>query len=102
MIARSDSPTIRMSRRKIRSLVNDNISSAEAVNLVYVTDTQKGINRVKSGSGFRYVTDNKPVNDKETLARIKGLVIPPAWTNVWICKSPETIQVSSVVERAEK
>ena len=25
------------------------------------------------------------MHDKETLARIKSLVIPPAWTNVWIC-----------------
>jgi DNA topoisomerase-1 len=41
---------------------------------------------VKKGAGFTYVgPDGKPVRDKETLARIKSLVIPPAWTDVWIC-----------------
>ena len=28
------------------------------------------------------------VTDPETLARIRGLVIPPAWTDVWICPVP--------------
>jgi DNA topoisomerase-1 len=32
--------------------------------------------------------DGKPVKDKETLKRIHSLVIPPAWTQVWICPSP--------------
>jgi DNA topoisomerase-1 len=31
--------------------------------------------------------DGKPVRDKATLARIKSLVIPPAWTDVWISTS---------------
>lgn len=32
--------------------------------------------------------DGKPIKDKDELARIKSLAIPPAWTDVWICPSP--------------
>jgi len=58
--------------------------------LRYVTDTKPGIQRKRSGKGFRYIDpEGKPVRDKETLARIKSLVIPPAWTGVWICPNPK-------------
>lgn len=49
----------------------------------------KGIRRRRSGRGFRYVDDaGEPVRDAETLDRIRGLVIPPAWRDVWICPRP--------------
>nr|WP_235548311.1 DNA topoisomerase IB [Noviherbaspirillum sp. Root189] len=36
--------------------------------------------------GFRYIdADGKAVTNEATLARIKSLAIPPAWTDVWIC-----------------
>jgi DNA topoisomerase-1 len=45
-----------------------------------------GIRRVRAGKGFRYLDpDGKPVHDRDVLARIRSLVIPPAWTEVWIC-----------------
>ncbi len=67
----------------------DPVESAEAAGLLYVTDTSPGIRRQKSGSGFRYTgTDGKAVRDTATLARIRALVIPPAYTDVWICPSP--------------
>jgi DNA topoisomerase IB len=45
-----------------------------------------GIRRRRCGRGFRYVGPGaEPVRDAETLARIKALVIPPAWEDVWIC-----------------
>jgi DNA topoisomerase I len=48
--------------------------------------SKPGIRRVKRGRGFRYVgPTGAPVRDKATLARIKALVIPPAWEDVWIC-----------------
>jgi DNA topoisomerase IB len=48
-----------------------------------------GIRRVRRGRGFSYVdSDGKRVTDPETLDRIKALVIPPAWTDVWICSVP--------------
>ena len=45
-----------------------------------------GIHRRKAGRGFTYVDQNgNKVTDKATLDRIAALVIPPAWTDVWIC-----------------
>ena len=63
--------------------------SAEAAGLRYVTDATPGISRQKSGTGFRYIgTDGKRVADHATLARIRSLAIPPAYTDVWISPSP--------------
>jgi DNA topoisomerase IB len=48
-----------------------------------------GIRRRKHGKGFVYVDAcGERVRDPETLARIRDLVIPPAWTDVWICSAP--------------
>jgi DNA topoisomerase-1 len=66
----------------------DPTDSAKAAGLRYVYDTSPGIARKRSGKSFRYTTaEGKPLRDPETLARIKSLVIPPAWTSVWICPS---------------
>lgn len=62
------------------------IQSARKVGLRYVSDASPGLQRERVGSGFRYRdADGRVVRDKETLARIKSLVIPPAWNDVWIC-----------------
>jgi DNA topoisomerase-1 len=64
----------------------DPVESARAAGLRYVSDSKPGILRKKSGKGFRYIApDGAAVRDRETLARVKSLVIPPAWTDVWIC-----------------
>jgi DNA topoisomerase-1 len=64
----------------------DPVKAAEAVELKYVTDESAGIRRKKVGTGFTYVRPGGGrVRDEETLRRIKALVIPPAWTEVWIC-----------------
>jgi DNA topoisomerase-1 len=48
-----------------------------------------GIRRVRRGRGFSYVdVDGTALTDAPTRARIKALVIPPAWTDVWICPYP--------------
>jgi len=47
-----------------------------------------GISRRRRGRGFSYVAPNGPVTDGETLERIRALVIPPAWTDVWISPDP--------------
>ena len=63
--------------------------AAKAAGLRYVTDSGPGITRKKARDGFRYVApDGEPVREEATLARIKALAIPPAWTDVWICPSP--------------
>jgi DNA topoisomerase IB len=48
-----------------------------------------GLRRVRRGRGFSYIDpDGHKVTDPETLERIAELVIPPAWTEVWICPLP--------------
>jgi DNA topoisomerase IB len=48
-----------------------------------------GIRRRRRGRGFSYLgPDAAPINDPQTLAHIKSLVIPPAWQDVWICADP--------------
>jgi DNA topoisomerase I len=78
----------RIDKRKIRSISSDPEKTAAAVNLVYVNDAQPGIKRLKRGREFIYVYRNKPVKKEEILARIRKIVIPPAWENVWICALP--------------
>jgi DNA topoisomerase-1 len=71
------------------SLVVDPAEAARAAGLRYVVDAMPGIRRRKAGKRFAYLDpDGRPVEDEETLARIKALAIPPAWTDVWICPSP--------------
>jgi DNA topoisomerase IB len=48
-----------------------------------------GIKRRRCGRGFSYLgPDARPVRDDDTVSRIKALVIPPAWKDVWICPDP--------------
>ena len=79
---------IRFTNRKLRSLGNDVVKTAEAINLVYVSDTHPGILRTRNGKGFIYKYKGKTVTDIEVLGRIRSLVLPPAWRNVWICADP--------------
>jgi DNA topoisomerase IB len=47
-----------------------------------------GLTRVRSGDGFRYrTTAGGPVRTTD-IDRIRALVIPPAWEDVWICADP--------------
>ncbi|ACU75479.1 conserved hypothetical protein [Catenulispora acidiphila DSM 44928] len=47
-----------------------------------------GLRRIRHGSGFRYVDAAGEPVDADTKQRIKELVIPPAWEDVWICPWP--------------
>ncbi len=63
--------------------------AAESAGLTYVNDDEPGISRHKAGSGFFYKDHlGRKVTDRATLARIRHLAIPPAYTNVWICRDP--------------
>lgn len=54
--------------------------------LVYTTDTMPGLRRQRRGRGFAYRDpQGRTVRDAATLARIRQLAIPPAYTDVWIC-----------------
>jgi DNA topoisomerase IB len=48
-----------------------------------------GYARRRHGRGFRYLdAQGRPLRDPAELARIRALVIPPAWSDVWICARP--------------
>lgn len=54
--------------------------------LSHTRPTDRGYARRRHGRGFRYLDpDGRPLRDRAELARIRDLVIPPAWTEVWIC-----------------
>ena len=62
------------------------MAAARSAGLRYVNDGDPGITRAGAGRAFQYRTpDGKRVTDVATLARIKRLAIPPAWSDVWIC-----------------
>lgn len=72
-------------QKKLEKIGSDPKITAKAVGLRYSLKSDKGFYRKRKGSGFTYVNeDGFTVKDKETLDRIKKLVIPPAWQNVWI------------------
>jgi DNA topoisomerase I len=59
---------------------------ARAAGLRYSSDGEPGITRRRAGRGFSYYSSRgAPVRGKRQLARIRALVIPPAWSDVWIC-----------------
>ena len=60
-------------------------ASAKAAGLRYASASGRGIRRIRTGKGFRYLNANgRRLTDDQTLRRIKQLAIPPAWTDVWI------------------
>lgn len=62
------------------------MQQARQAGLVYVSDADPGIQRRRAGRGFAYRdASGKAVRDAATLARIRSLAIPPAYTEVWIC-----------------
>jgi DNA topoisomerase-1 len=67
----------------------DPTESARAAHCRYVDDRGPGIRRLRVGRGFRYVDESGRPVDAATRARIRALVIPPAWTDVWICPSAQ-------------
>jgi DNA topoisomerase-1 len=53
--------------------------------LIYVSDAEPGIRRLRAGKGFRYLTpENRRLGAARELKRIASLAIPPAYRNVWI------------------
>ncbi len=76
----------KFTKRKLKSIVKNEEKTARAANLLYITDKEPGIERKKTGDIFEYFFKEEKIKDDEELLRIKHLVIPPAWTKVWICK----------------
>src|SRR5688572_22517531 len=86
------------------SLADEHGEAAHAAGLRYVTDAAPGIRRHRRGRGFAYVRpDGAPLRDSAELERIRRLVIPPRWTDVWICPSSSGhLQVTARDARGRK
>jgi DNA topoisomerase I len=64
-------------------------TSAKSAGLRYVTDSAPGFTLIRDGDDL--VLRNaagKIIRDKATLARVRALVLPPAWRDVWIAADP--------------
>lgn len=71
-----------------QALTVESKAEARSAGLQYVTDQMRGIRRAGSPNAFYYLdADGKRVKDEAVLARIARLVLPPAWTDVWIAPS---------------
>jgi len=71
--------------KKLEKIGRDPKVTAKAVGLRYVADSMPGYTRKKTGNGWSfYDADCKQVKEKELIGRFTKLVIPPAYTNVWI------------------
>ena len=88
----------------VHPAIAEYVSSAEAVGLRYVTDAMPGIRRKRHGRGFTYTDpDGQVIRDRAMLRRFRSLVIPPAWTDVWICPDPDGhLQVTARDARGRK
>lgn len=67
------------------------VGYARRVELTHVEPYGPGIGRRKRGTGFSYVDreTGDAVTDPTTLDRIKAIVVPPAWKDVWICATAD-------------
>jgi DNA topoisomerase I len=73
----------------IRQTVHRPAKVAKAAGLLYVNDGEPGLTRVGSAKRIKLrTTEGRPVRDRRVYDRVRRLVIPPAWTNVWICANP--------------
>jgi len=71
--------------KKLEKIGRDPKITAKAVGLRYVADSAPGYTRKKSGKGWSfYDASGKVVKDKELIERFNKLVIPPAYTDIWI------------------
>ena len=72
-------------KAKLEKIGRNPQTTAKSVGLRYSINIKNGFYRIKKGDTFEFVDENKKkVRDKLILERIKKLVIPPAWENVWI------------------
>src|SRR5216110_3778066 len=84
--------------------VQEHRETAARAGLRYVTDGVPGIRRQRIGRGWVFFApDGSKIKDPAERARIEGLVVPPAWSEVWICPDPRGhIQVTARDARGRK
>jgi DNA topoisomerase-1 len=92
-----------LSHKEFLKIDKDMSQTARVADLIYVSDKDAGISRVKKGTGFAYFYKDDALKDEMHLERIKKLAIPPAWTDVWIClKHNGHIQATGIDARGRK
>jgi DNA topoisomerase-1 len=76
--------------RELAKMLGDTEASATSVGLRQVSADEPGYHRRKRGRGFAIVdASGRPVKDRHVLTRVARLAIPPAWTDVWICRTDD-------------
>ncbi|MGH8752651.1 MAG: DNA topoisomerase IB, partial [Burkholderiales bacterium] len=85
-------------------LTNEHRQAATRAGLNYVTDGVAGIRRQRAGNGWIYFApDGARITGAAQRKRINALVIPPAWSDAWICPDPKGhIQVTARDARGRK
>ena len=79
---------LQLTAKKMQAASQGSEKAAEIAELVYVNDKDDGILRKRRGKGFVYLIKSSKLSDEKHLERIRKLVLPPAWEDVWICKLP--------------
>jgi len=65
------------------------VNDAVPPGLLRSDPSSAGLTRRRRGRGFSYLNHRgEPLTDPAEIARVKALVIPPAWQEVWICPEP--------------
>lgn len=94
-----------MGRRAVNTQLNlSPEEEASLAGLSYLSPDVPGYIRKKAGKNFRYYdAKGKLVTSPQIKARIKALVIPPAWEHVWISPDPNShIQVTGYDAKGRK
>jgi DNA topoisomerase-1 len=85
-------------------MADDPAAAARAAGLLYADVSAPGIVRRRAGRGWSYRDPSgETIRDPDILERIKALVIPPAWSDVWINPHPRGhIQATGIDARGRK
>lgn len=90
--------------RQIKKLMKDPALTAAAAGLVYIQANAPGYFRKGKSPRFYYTDkDGNRLKDKAIIQRIKALVLPPAWREVWISENPDGhLQATGIDEAGRK
>ena len=78
---------IKIDKKMSYAIAHDMAKCAEAANLIHTADYNPGFSRKYCGKAFSYFIGIQKIKDKKIIERINKLRIPPAWEEVWICKT---------------
>ena len=84
--------------------IGESTTNDRGLKLIYTTDQMPGYKRIRRGKGFSFLLpDGSPLSDKMERQRILSLAIPPAYRDVWICRSEKGhLQATGIDARGRK